>query len=231
MIAGRLQPGRQLPLPLPPAPKLVGSPPFFSAPSNQAALAWLEKPHAWPDGRLLVWGGRAVGKTHLLQHWALGRSATQIPGPVLHWPFSAAGAMVVDDADLALDEPLLHLLNQAAEQGRLVLLAARMPAAGWITRLPDLASRIRATASVAVEPAEDSLLRAILRRVFADRQLAAPESVQDWLLLHLPRTPAALEEAAARLDRAALASGGRVTRALATAIVDEMAAMWHADAS
>jgi chromosomal replication initiation ATPase DnaA len=55
--------------------------------------------------------------------------------------------------------------------------------------------------------------------------------VQEFLLAHLPRTPAALQEAAARLDRAALASGGRVTRALAAAVVDEMAAIWHAGAS
>jgi hypothetical protein len=43
--------------------------------------------------------------------------------------------------------------------------------------------------------------------------------VQDWLLLRLPRRPAAIREAAARLDRAALATGGRVSRAVATAVL------------
>jgi hypothetical protein len=45
-----------------------------------------------------------------------------------------------------------------------------------------------------------------------------PQTVQDWLLLRLPRHPAALREAAARLDRAALAAGGGVTRGLAEPI-------------
>jgi hypothetical protein len=39
--------------------------------------------------------------------------------------------------------------------------------------------------------------------------------VQDWMLLRLPRTARAMREAAARLDRLALARGGPVTRALA----------------
>ncbi len=219
---------RQLPLPLASAaPPRAG--PFFAAPSNQDALAWLDRPATWPDGRLLLCGPPGSGKTHLLCRWSDASGAACLPGASLRWPNGAAGALAVDDADTAPEPALLHLLNEAAEQGRPVLLASRAPAAGWITRLPDLASRIRATASVAIAPAEDSLLRAILRRLFADRQLAAAEPVQDWLLLHLPRTPAALEEAAARLDRAALASGGRITRSLAAAVVDEMATMWHAE--
>jgi hypothetical protein len=43
--------------------------------------------------------------------------------------------------------------------------------------------------------------------------------LQSWLLLRLPREAAAMVEAAARLDRAALAAGGRVTRALAREVL------------
>ena len=66
-----------------------------------------------------------------------------------------------------------------------------------------------------IAPAEDELLRALLARLLAERQLAVPAAVQDWLLLRLPRTPAAIREAAARLDHAALAAGSRITLALA----------------
>ncbi len=230
MNASIRQPGRQLPLPLAPVTR-TGEQPFFAADSNQAALAWLDTPQAWPEGRLLLWGEAGTGKTHLLHRWARAAGEACLDGAALRWPVDGAargGVVAVDDADLAPEEALLHLLNQAAEQRRPVLLAARSPASAWPTHLADLASRLRATLAVRIEPAEDSLLRAVLRRVLADRQLLAPEPVQEWLLLILPRTPAALEEAAARLDRASLATGGRITRALAGAIVDEMAAMWHA---
>lgn len=219
---------RQLPLPFvpPPGPRAQ---PFFAAPSNEAALAWLARPESWPDGRLLLWGPRGIGKTHLLRQWSERHCAHPLAGAALRWPVAGNAPLALDDADTAPEPALLHLLNAARESGRRVLLAARGPAQAWATRLPDLASRLRATTAVAIAPAEDALLRAVLRRVCADRQLPAPEPVQEWLLLHLPRTPAAMEEAAARLDRAALAAGGRITRALAARIVDDMAAMWHPD--
>ncbi len=224
--------GRQLPLPFADADPPAATP-VFAAVSNQDALAWLERTGAWPDSRLLVWGPAGCGKTHLLRRWADAAGTPVLPGASLRWPAGGAAGcgIAVDDADTAPEHALLHVLNEAAERRRAVLLAARAPAAAWPVRLADLASRVRATLAVGIEPAEDSLLRAVLRRCCADRQLIAPEPVQDWLLLHLPRTPAAMAEAAARLDHAALAAGGRITRALAASVVDEMAAMWHPDRS
>ena len=77
--------------------------------------------------------------------------------------------------------------------------------------------------AVEIRPAEEELLRALLARLLAERQISVPEAVQDWLLLRLPRTQAAMREAAARLDHGALAAGRGVTRALAAAVLDELA--------
>ena len=68
-----------------------------------------------------------------------------------------------------------------------------------------------------LKPAEDDLLQALLARLLSDRQLLLPESLQVWMLTRLPRHPAALREAVARLDRQTLAEGRRVTRAGAAA--------------
>jgi len=103
-----------------------------------------------------------------------------------------------------------------------VLLAAATPPAQWPYTLPDLTSRLRAIATVRLHAPEDSLLRALLARLFADRQLAVPVTVQDFLLARLPRTGTALREAVARLDRTALAAGRRVSAAMADAVVGEM---------
>ena len=203
---------------------------FVPAPSNAEALAWLAQP--WPAGRLALWGDAGTGKTHLLHGWACRVGAAVLYGPELRsWQAEARArvapwALAVDDADLAADEAvLLHLLNAASEAGRPVLLTGREPPARWPAALPDLASRLRATAAVGLRPADDELLRVLLARVLSERQLAVPGSVQDWLLLHLPRTAACVREVAARVDRLALAHGGPVTRALAAAalagIVDD----------
>ena len=226
-MTGSSRPVRQLALPFAPPAEPVAPPAFFAAASNRAALAWLAAPATWPDGRLLLWGEAGQGKTHLLRDWASREGAAAVGGAGLRWPVPRAGSLALDDADLAPDEALLHVLNAAAAARQPVLLAARVPAASWGTRLPDLASRLRCTVSVQLGPPDDGLLRAVLLRLCAERQLVAPEPVQEYLLAHLPRTPAALQEAAARLDRAALAAGGRITRGLAAAVVDEVAAMWQ----
>ena len=129
--------------------------------------------------------------------------------------------MAVDQADSAPEEPLLHLLNAAAEAGLPVLLAARAAPARWQTKLPDLASRLRAVTAVEIAPPDDAMLRVLFASLLASRQLVVPEPVQNWLLLRLPREPAALREAACRLDEAALAAGRRVTQAIAAQILAE----------
>lgn len=214
----------QLPLPFPHQPPYAAAD-FLAAPSNEAALAWLDRTADWPDHRLAVWGQPGCGKTHLLRLWAGRHGAVLLVRPDLHGlpTLPASGGVAVDDAAASTDEAaLLHLLNAAREARLPVLLAARTPPARWPARLPDLASRLRAITAVEILPPEESLLRILLLRLLADRQLAVRPDLQDWLLLRLPRSPAALREAVERLDQAALGVGGAVTRAVAAGVLKAM---------
>ena len=215
---------RQLALELAPEPAYTAAD-FIATPGNQEARAWLTRPEAWPHGRLALWGEAGEGKTHLLRLWADASGAARLAGPRLRaLPSPPLPARIaLDDADLCPDETmLLHLLNLAAEQGTLVLLAGRAPPARWPVRLPDLASRLRATLAVRVGPTDETSLAALLARLIAARQLVVPDPVQAWLLARLPRHPAALREVVARLDRAALAARAPIGRALAARVLTEM---------
>jgi len=213
----------QLALPFPYEPDYAGTP-FIPAPSNEAARVWLGRKEHWPGGRLALWGEAGCGKTHLLHRWASEAGATLIQGRSLGGitDLPSGGGLAIDDADQAEERPLLHLFNAAGEAGLSVLLVARTPPARWPVRLPDLASRLKSVQAVGIRPAEDDLLRALLAGLLADRQLAVLESIQDWLLLRLPRTPAVIREAAARLDGAALAAGAGVTRSLAGQVLADL---------
>lgn len=219
-MSGAAFPPRQLPLPLPYAESHDPADLLEDA-SNLEALAWLRQPEQWPNNRLALAGPPATGKTHMLHGLAVRRGWPVLDGTGLRGlpevPAGGAGAgLAVDDADCAPEETaLLHLLNICAERGRPLLLAGREPPARWPVALPDLRSRLRATAVAAVRPPEDALLAALLRKHFADRQLRLDPALAAWLLPRLPREAAAVAEAAARLDRAALAGGGGVTRTLA----------------
>ena len=221
---------RQLALPFAHRPRFARAD-FVAASCNASALAWLDRDRdaRWPDHRLTLWGEAGCGKTHLLQLWARDHDAWLLPGtalrglPALPTGVEDAGGIAVDDADAASDEhALLHLLNAAREQRLPVLLAGREAPSRWKVALPDLASRLRATLAVPLGRPDEALLRILLLRLLAERQLAVAPPLVEWLLLRLPRRADAMREAARLLDQAALACGTGVTRSLAASVLDEM---------
>jgi chromosomal replication initiation ATPase DnaA len=199
-------------------------PDFLAASSNAEALTWLDRASDWPQHRLAVWGEPGCGKSHLLHLWSRRSGARVVSGPALE-DVEPQAALAIDDADRSPGLALLHTLNAAAEAGLPVLIAGRLPPARWQASPADLASRLRAVIAVEIRAPEDSLLKALLARLLAERQLAIPETLQDWILLRLPRTPAAIRAAAEQIDR-----GGRPTRASARALVEEISAT-HAAAA
>ena len=205
-----------LPLPLPVSSDRAD---FLEDASNAEALAWLDRPESWPGGRLAVFGPAGVGKSHLARALATERGWRLIEGHALRGlPEPAPGGTVLDDADAVVQEKaLLHLINLCAERGEHLLLMGRDAPARWKVALPDLASRLRATTAIGIGRPGDALLGALLAKHFADRQLRVAPEVQSWLLARLSRVAETLAEAAARLDRAALAARVPVTRALARA--------------
>jgi chromosomal replication initiation ATPase DnaA len=192
---------------------------FIDAPSNALARRWLERPEGWTNGRLVLWGGPGHGKTFLAHIFG----APILRGADLRGFVPPTGPLAVDDADTVPDEAaLLHLLNAAAEAGQPVLLTAAQPPSRQKIILPDLASRLRASLAVEIQPPEEALLTTLLTRLAAARQLTLNVQVQNFLLAHLPRTPGALREAVARLDRAALANSAKITRNLAATLLADL---------
>lgn len=207
---------RQLPLPFFEAPE-YSSADFLDSSASAEARAWLARPADWPAQRLALWGEGGVGKSHLLHLWARRAGASILTGPSLVAPITPpASALALDDADLfAVEAPLLHLLNAIAETGFPLLMAGRTPPARWPVSLPDLASRLAATASVQLGAPDEALLATLFARLLSARQLVLDPPLASFLLARLPRHPAALVEAAALLDRAGLAAQRPLTRGLA----------------
>ncbi|MFQ3623938.1 MAG: DnaA/Hda family protein [Acetobacteraceae bacterium] len=203
---------------------------FVAGECSAEARAWLARWPLWPAGRLVLWGPEACGKSHLGAIWRARAGAALVPAdslaageaPAL---LGAARHALIEDADRAgrgreSERTLLHLLNLVAEEGGTALLTGREPPSRWPIGLPDLRSRLLAGGAVGISAPDEALLIAVLAKGLADRQLALDPEVGHYLVRRLPRSFAAMAEAARRLDALALAEGRRIGRALAARIVE-----------
>jgi len=200
---------------------------FLADISNEAALALVDRWPDWPYRVAAIVGPSGSGKSHLAAIWAersgarIVDAASLAPGGVPR--ALVTGALVVEDlVPGRLDEPaMFHLLNLAREEDAFVLITAgrRLDLEGHA--LPDLASRLRSVPVITLAPPGESLLRAVMVKLFADRQLLIDEDTVAFLVTRIERSLAAVRDVAGRLDRAALSRGRRVTRALAADVLRE----------
>lgn len=215
----------QLVLPME-APPSFAAADFVADASNDEALRWLSAPGfpplgRWPDGRLLLAGPPGTGKSHLLHATARAQGWALLRGPDLRGlPEAPMRGVALDDADLPGEETaLLHLMNACAEARLPLLMAAPRPPSRWRVALADLRSRLAATAVAQLDEPSDALLDALLAKHQADRQLQLDPGLLATLRRHLPRRAAVMAEAVARLDRASLIAGRRLSRMAALAVV------------
>jgi chromosomal replication initiation ATPase DnaA len=194
---------------------------FLTGPSNAAAINLIEQWPDWPDRTLLLLGPEGAGKSHLAAIWAQTSGARLVAARALDnvsLPgMLATGALVVEDLSAGRydERALFHLLNLVREEAGSLLITARLPPAAAPIALNDLASRVRSLPVVNLAAPDDVLLRAVIVKLFADRQLAVEESLVAYLVTRIERTFAAARMAVERLDREALRRKRPVTRVLA----------------
>ncbi len=176
----------------------------------------------WPARTLAIAGPEGSGKSHLASIWAAISGARVLSARALQMAMVpdalATGALVLENCgEGAFDErALFHLLNLVREYEGYLLVIGRTVPALWHATLPDLASRLRAVPVMSVAMPDDAMLRAIMVKLFADRQLTVDESLVTYLLSRVGRSFAAIQAAVQALDREALQRKRPVTRALAS---------------
>src|SRR5260370_704797 len=108
-------------------------------------------------------------------------------------------------------------LALARESGRLVLVAGA--GAGGTCAIRDLGPRLNAIPVVSMAAPDDALLRAVLVKLFADRQLAVDEGLIGYVAMRIERSFAAARAAGARLHDHAIVRNRPVTRPFAREIL------------
>lgn len=192
---------RQIVLDLPAKPPRMTRAAYVLSASNEAALKTLDAWRASGEFALAISGPEGSGKTHLLN----------ILKSECGWDVS-----VIDDADAAGGAHLLLAeFERARETGSRIAIAGRGDPAEWAAGLIDLRTRLAAAPRIALAEPDEELLRAVMTKMFADRQLRAPEQIAGYAAPRIEKTFAAAERFVAALDALSIEKGAGISVKLA----------------
>ncbi len=212
---------------------------FIVGAPNADAHAYMTGWPSWPSHAVALVGPRGCGKSHLAGLWCGLSGAERVPASSADEArlFSVAGPgadpdtdrgagandpaarplFAIEDVDqgVADEAALFHLLNRCKELGGSAVFTARTPPGAWVIDLPDLRSRVRAMPVVQIAEPDDDLLQQVLLKLLGDRQLHASPAAISFLLLHLDRNMALVQDVVAAIDRLSWTRAKPLTRTLA----------------
>jgi chromosomal replication initiation ATPase DnaA len=203
-------------------PLRFGPEDFAPGSSNAQARAALSAWPRWHGGALVLFGPEGVGKSHLARLWAERAGAVTLDRRAPDLESAISRPALIEDVDQGVaDEALFHLINLAGRDGGGLLLTARTAPITWTADLPDLRSRLNALPVAEIEPPDDAVLEAVLKRLFEERSIRPAKDVYPYLLRRMERSVAQARDIVQRLDEAADETGRPVSRALSRQIFED----------
>ncbi len=201
---------------------------FFVSPTNQAAVCLIDAWPAWHQAWAMIVGPAGSGKTHLAKVWAARAGARvlrlqdlRVEDVPLLLGRKALAVECNDGRDFD-EAALFHLINLASQDQCHVLMTARIPPALWVLTRQDLESRLKAIPLAELQEPDDSLLHAVMAKLFRDRQVAVDPAVITYLTARMERSLDCAETLVDRLDRAALERKRPITTRLAGEILSTL---------
>lgn len=225
----------QLVLDLPHRPAL-GEEDFLVSASNAVAVAEIDRWPDWAHPVLVLAGPAGSGKSHLANVWRLRSGASVIAASQISDAYvkglEARRPVILEDIDRTNgdERAMFHLLNLAREGSFHVLVTARTPPGEWQIALPDLRSRLRSAPVAIINAPDDALLKAVLVKLFSDRQLQVEPHVIQHIAVHMERSMEAATRIVKEVDRRSLQAKRRVTRAIAAEVLQQFSPTGAKDA-
>ena len=219
---------------------------FVRTPSTQlaynAALSFAQKTDL-KYSSLCIYGGKGVGKTHLLK--AIGNESSLnfkeaeiiyvgsknilADQRLIESEFDLVGLteryynvdfLIMDDIDLLLEQPnfdekVFHLYNHLAQRGKKWAFTCSTPPHQLGFSDENLKSRLKSSFSVKIEKMQDNDRREVIKKLSKDFELFIPTKVIDYILNCAPRDFKSLHEIVSQLNKLSFRTKKRITLPLA----------------
>jgi chromosomal replication initiation ATPase DnaA len=206
----------------------LGREDFLVTSSNAAAVELVDQWPNWPAYAAIIVGPESCGKSHLVEVWRQRSLAVKIMAKdlttenvpkLLHGTSAAIEDLHAGKID---ERAVFHALNLAKQEAKTILFTSRLPTSQRSFVIPDLASRLNSLPIVQINAPDDDLLKGVLVKLFADRQLYVDEALIKYTLLRMPRSLATARKLVADIDYLALTEKAEVSKALVAKVLAKL---------
>ncbi len=198
---------------------------------NQQIIAIMQQFPHWNSAWIWIEGDEGSGKTHLAHMFQSVMELSEIitinkPLEVLQQELEHKPYLVFDDTipqDAQGQEILFHMINMVKNnQGHGVILSPFLEQDSNV--LPDLRSRLDQMMRFRLRPPDDDMVRALLMKLFADRQLQLRLPQLNWLVPRMRRSYPFLRDFVQNVDAMSLSTHKGITQPLLKAVLEQMLA-------
>lgn len=199
--------------------------------ANEMAISMLDSWPDWPGNVSVLAGPVGVGKTHIANVWAEKAKAVSCQSINLSKNLDEfiklsadKGNFLIEDAGSGVinETAMFHFLNAIKQGEGFCLITSRSWPIEWNVTLPDLASRLKAVQVFELSEPDDELLRHVMVKLFADRQLTVDEKIIDYCVLRMERSLESVGRLVDAIDAEAMARKSAISRTTAAQALESL---------
>jgi len=206
----------------------LGREDFLTGTANKKAKKLITSWPDWPSNIVVLIGPQGSGKSHLAAIWSQMSNA-----PIIHSRcitcYNPTGIACDKPLVIEIDEDhvseiaqefLFFIVNTINIHGNYAVVTSRLPISSYKLVIPDLASRLRAALPLTLDEPDDTLLEAILLKLFRDRGISISNETIVYITRRIERSYSAAISLVHKLDCESLITKSPITRAMVHFIMD-----------